>query len=110
MTAQPVHDCDPEDPVKILRALPAMYRKPFLAEYDLAIADARHPERYRELRHLLRLWRLRAVAYSAPGYEARLCAAQESVRTGRSGGTPVEEIVPDWEERVTAAERRQEDA
>jgi hypothetical protein len=32
-------------------------------------------------------------------------AVEESVRTGRRG-TPIEEIVPDWDERVAAAGRR----
>jgi Family of unknown function (DUF6247) len=99
MTAQPVDDYDPDDPVEILRALPARFHEQFLAEYDLAVAGARRPEQYRELHHLLRLWRLRAVAYSDPGYETRLQAVQEprapagaaglrsksSFRTGRRG-------------------------
>jgi Family of unknown function (DUF6247) len=108
MTAQPVHDCDPDDPVEILQVLPAGYHEQFLADYDLAVADARRPEQYRELHHLLRLWRLRAVAYSDPGYEDRLRATQESARARRRDSTPIEEIVPDWEERVTAAQRHQE--
>jgi hypothetical protein len=59
------------------------------------------------LHHLLRLWRLSAAAYSDPGYDydARRQAVEESVRTGRRG-TPIEEIVPDWHERVAAAGRR----
>jgi hypothetical protein len=69
-------------------------------------AVSRRPEHYHELHHLLRLWRLRAAAYSDPGYEARLQAVQDAVRTGRREGTPVEEIVPDWAERVAAAQRR----
>jgi hypothetical protein len=106
MTAQPVDDYDPDDPVEILRALPARFHEQFLAEYDLAVASARRPEQYRELHHLLRLWRLRAVAYSDPGYEARLQAVRDGARAGRRDGTPIEELVPDWEERVAAAQRR----
>jgi hypothetical protein len=109
MTAQPAYDYDPDDPVEILRVLPAQYHEQFLAEYDAAAAGARRPEHYRELHHLLRLWRLSAVAFSDPGYEARLREAQESARTGRRG-TPIEEIVPDWNERVAAAERRRTNA
>jgi hypothetical protein len=105
MTAQPTYDYDPDDPVEILRVLPAQYHEQFLAEYEAAVAGARLPEHYRELHHLLRLWRLSAVAFSDPGYETRLGEAQESARTGRRG-TPIEEIVPDWNERVAAAERR----
>jgi Family of unknown function (DUF6247) len=105
MTAQPTDDYDPDDPVEILRVLPAAFHEQFLAEYDAAIAGARKPEQYRQLHRLLRLWRLSAVAFSDPGYEARRQAVEESVRTGRRG-TPIEEIVPDWAERVAAAGRR----
>jgi hypothetical protein len=106
VTAQSAHEYDPDDPVEILRGLPSQFHEQFLAEYDAAVANARRPEHYRELHHLLRLWRLRAVAYSDPGYEARLQAMREAVRTGRRDGTPIEEVVPDWDERVAAARRR----
>jgi Family of unknown function (DUF6247) len=105
MTAQEAYDYDPDDPVEILRVLPSQYHEQFLAEYDAAVAGARRPEHYRELHHLLRLWRLRAVAYSDPGFDNRLRAAQDAARNG-TPGTPIEEIVPDWNERVAAAERR----
>jgi len=95
-TAQSVDDYDPDDPVEILRVLPGGFHEQFLAEYDAAVAGARRPEQYRELHHLLRLWRLRAEAYSDPGYAGRLAAMQEAVRSGRRDGTPTEEIVPDW--------------
>jgi hypothetical protein len=106
MTARPVDGYDPDDPVEVLRVLPTPYRGQFLAEYDAAVAGARRPEQYRELHHLLRLWRLRAVAYSDPGYETRLQAMQEAARTGRREGTPIEQIVPDWDEKIAAAQRR----
>ena len=106
MTAQSAHEYDPDDPVEILHVLPGRFHEQFLAEYDAAVADARRPEHYRELHHLLRLWRLRADAYSDPGYEARLQAMQDAVRTGRREGTPIEDVVPDWAERVAAARRR----
>ena len=105
MTAQPADDYDPDDPVEILRALPARFHEQFLAEYEAAVAYARRPEEYRQLHRLLRLWRLSAATFSDPGYEARRQAVEESVRTGRRG-TPIEEIVPDWDERVAAAGRR----
>jgi hypothetical protein len=106
MTGQPGDYCDADDPVEILGVLPARFHGQFLAEYDLAVAAARQPERYRELHHVLRLWRLRAVAYSDPGYEAGLQAAQDAARAGRRDGIPIEEIVPDWDERVAAARLR----
>jgi hypothetical protein len=52
--------------------------------------------RYRALHHLLGLWRLRAAAYSDPGFAARLEAVQDAVRTGRREGRPIEEVVPGW--------------
>jgi len=51
------------------------------------------------------LWRLRAAAYSDPGYEARLQSVPDAVRTGRREGTPIEEVVPDWADRIAAAQR-----
>jgi Family of unknown function (DUF6247) len=106
MTAQLVHDDDPDDPVEILRVLPIKFHQRFLAEYAAAVASARRPERYRELHHLLRLWRLRAAAYSDPGFEVRLAAAQDAARTGRPSGTPVPDAAPDWDEKLAAAKRR----
>jgi Family of unknown function (DUF6247) len=105
MTAQQVHDYDPDDPVEILRVLPDRYHEQFLAEYDAVAQVVRRPERYHELHRLLRLWRLRAITYSDPGFEANLRAAQDAEREGRRAGTPIEELVPDWEERVAAAKR-----
>ena len=102
MAAEPVDGFDPDDPVQTIRVLPARYHGQFLAEYDEAAASARRPEHYQELRDLLRLWRLRAVAYSDPDFEAGL----EAARSGASEGTPVEDIVPGWAEKVTAARRR----
>jgi Family of unknown function (DUF6247) len=106
VTAQSAYEYDPDDPVEILRVLPGRFHKQFLAEYDAAVTDARRPEHYHELHHLLRLWRLRAAACSDPGYDARLQAMQDAVRTGRRDGTPIEDVVPDWAERVAAARRR----
>lgn len=106
MTAQSAYEYDPDDPVEILRILPSRFHLQFLAGYEAAVARARRPEHYRELHHLLRLWRLRAAAYSDPGFEARWQAMQEAARTGRREGTPIEEIVPDWDEKVAAARRR----
>jgi hypothetical protein len=77
----------------------------FLAEYDAVVASARRPDQDRQLHQLLRLWRLSAIAFSDPDYEARRRAVEESVRMGRQG-TPIEEIVPDWAERVAAAGRQ----
>jgi hypothetical protein len=94
-----------DDPVEILRTLPVGFHEQFLAEYDAAVTGARRPELYGELRRLLRLWRLRAATYSDPGYESSLQAVREAVAAGRRDGTPIEEVVPDWDERVAAARR-----
>lgn len=94
MSAQPVHEPDPDDPVEILRVLPARFRHQFLAEYYEAAAEAaRQVDGYRQLHGLLRRWRLSAAAFSAPGFEDRL----QAVRTGSSeGSVPIEDIVPGW--------------
>lgn len=100
MTAQPSQDYDPDDPVEILRVLPGRFREQFLAEYETAVEAARRVEQYRQLHELLRLWRLRAIAFSGPGYEARLEAVRDAVRAGSTqGSAPAEEVVPGWAER-----------
>jgi hypothetical protein len=101
MSAQPVQEYDPDDPVEILRVLPEQFHEQFLAEYGAAVDGAHRVEGYRVLHDLLRLWRLRAVAHSAPGFEARLERVRESVRTGSlEGWVPIEDIVPDWSDRL----------
>jgi hypothetical protein len=100
MTAQLADDFDPDDPVEILRVLPGRFHGQFLAEYDATVAVARRPEQYRELHRLLRLWRLRAVAYADPGFAGRLAAVQDAVAAGQQAGTPIGEVVPDWDKRV----------
>jgi hypothetical protein len=100
MTVQPFDDVGEDDPVEILRALPTRYHGQFLADYDAAVAGARRPEQYRRLRYVLRLWRLRAAAYSDPEFDARLEA------TGSGNSTPIEKIVPDWDIRLAEARQR----
>jgi hypothetical protein len=108
MSAQPVAEHDPDDPVEILRVLPEKYHEQFQREYEAAVEAARQMRGYRALHELLRLWRLRAITYSDPGYDARLAAVQEAVRTGnREGSVPIEDVVPDWAERLEAHRRQQ---
>jgi len=78
MTAHPLHEDNPDDPVEILRILPEEYHAQFLGDYEDAVRRARRPEQFRALHELLRLWRLRAAAYSSAGYGDRLAAARES--------------------------------
>jgi Family of unknown function (DUF6247) len=78
MSAQPIQDYGPDDPVEILRILPERFHGQFRSEYETAAVAARRPEGYRALYELLRLWRLTAAAYSAPGFEGRLAAVREA--------------------------------
>jgi hypothetical protein len=83
MSAEPVHEADPDDPVAILRVLPARLHDQFLREYYAAAAlAARQVGGYRQLHDVLRLWRLTAVSQSDPGFADRLAAVREAVRDG----------------------------
>jgi hypothetical protein len=93
MTAHPVDVSGPDDPVEILRVLPEEHHAQFLAEYATAVDGARRPEQFRRLHELLRLWRLRAVAYSRSGYQARLAGAREG---HAADFTPAEQVIPGW--------------
>lgn len=96
MTAQAAQDVpDPDDPVVILELLPERFHEQFRAEYAAAVEDARRPEGYRALHDLLRLWRLRAVAYSDPGYEERRAAAA----TPQVGDVSLEQLLSEHRRR-----------
>ncbi len=105
MAAEPLpefdpYGYDPDDPVEILRVLPAQYHQYFLTEYREALASARDVEQYRELHKLLRLWRLRALAYSDPAYEEGLRAVTDSLRTGSlEGWASLEDVIASRGER-----------
>ena len=86
MTAHPVDDHDPDDPVEILGVLPEGYHSQFLAEYTAAVEGALRPEQFRQLQELLRMWRLRAVAS----------------RGGAAGAVRAEQVIPDWPGRGSA--------
>jgi hypothetical protein len=93
VTAHPAYARDPDDPVEILDALPEEYHGQFRAEYAAAVDSARRPEQFRELHAMLRLWRLRAVAYSDPGYDRRVGAAQDA---RPADSAPAERVIPGW--------------
>ncbi|HEY6276012.1 MAG TPA: DUF6247 family protein [Streptosporangiaceae bacterium] len=96
MTAHAVYDTDPYDPVEILRVLPQEHHAQFRAEYAAAVRNAQRPEEFRQLHELLRLWRLRAVAYASPGYAYRL----EQTRAGRAEDfVPAGELIPGWRDQ-----------
>ena len=99
MSAQPVQEHDPDDPVEILRLLPERFHEQFLSES--AAEAARRPEGDQALHAMLRLWRLTAFGYSEPGFEGRLGSLREAVRAGSlDGSVPIEDIVPDWSGRL----------
>jgi Family of unknown function (DUF6247) len=103
MVAQPTHELDPDDPVEILRVLPARFHDQFLREYYGAAAGAaRQVGGYRQLHDVLRLWRLTAVAQSNPGFAGRLATVQEAVRSGSlEQSVPIEDAVPGWPDAST---------
>jgi Ser/Thr protein kinase RdoA (MazF antagonist) len=91
---------DDYDPVEILRVLPEQYQAQFRAEYGTAATAAQRPEGYGQLHRMLRRWRLRALAYSDPTYEAR----KEAARRGTGTWISAQDAVPGWEEMLRAAE------
>jgi hypothetical protein len=102
MSAQPQDIRDPDDPVEILAVLPKRCHAQFRAEYLAAAQAAQRPEGYGELHTLLRQWRLRALAYSDPGYEVR----KEAARTGAGTWVPAREVIAGWDELVAASQHR----
>lgn len=89
MSAMPAEpDPGPLDPVRILRSLPQAERDTFLAAYRRAVSAADDPDGFSGLLRLLRLWSMRAVAVTAPGYaEARTAA-----RGPLTGGMPLDSV------------------
>jgi hypothetical protein len=100
MTAQPMED--PSDPLVILRDLPERERDEFLRQYHRAVDAAHDPAGYEQLRRMLHVWSLAVVAADQPGYYEELAA----VRDGTAATVPVTEAIPDWAERVAAAQDR----
>jgi hypothetical protein len=100
VTAQPTEDRS--DPLVILRDLPEREHEEFLRQYHRAVDAARDPVGYQQLRRLLHLWSLTAVAARQPGYYEELTAA----RAGTATTVPVTEAIPDWAERAAAARDR----
>ena len=100
MTAQPTEDRS--DPLVILRDLPEREHEEFLRQYHQAVDAAHDPAGYQQLRRLLHVWSLTAVAARQPGYYEELTAA----RAGTATTVPVTEAIPDWAERAAAARDR----
>src|SRR3954463_4132625 len=99
MTAEflaPAGSRDPgDDPAVIFDLLPESHRSQFRAEYDQALEAARGLARFKRVRCLLRQWRLRAMAYSRPGYEE---AVQDALQ--ERADAFVRYAPPEWEMRV----------
>jgi hypothetical protein len=100
MSAGPVQVEDPNDPEVILRDLPERERGQFLRQYHEAVDAAHDPSGYRRLRQLLHAWRLTVIAASRVGYYEEL----EAVRSGTARTTPAQEAIPNWQERLAAAQ------
>ncbi|WP_328990771.1 DUF6247 family protein [Kribbella sp. NBC_01245] len=95
MTAEPLH-ASGDDPAEILRVLPAKWHEQFLSEYHSALDAAHEVWRFQQLREVLHLWRLRAVAYSNPTFEAAAHAARE----GREDEfVSADQVLPGWTDR-----------
>src|SRR5258708_29338910 len=96
MSAQAVHELDPDDPVEILRVLPVRFHDQFLREYYGAAAGAaRQVGGYRQLHDVLRLWRLTATPHSAPRFPGPLAAIPAAGPMGRLRGSgPLEDPHP----------------
>src|SRR6478736_2360631 len=100
VTAQPTEDA--ADPLVILRDLPEREHEEFIHQYHRAVDAAHNPAGYQQLRRLLHVWSLTAIAAQQPGNYEELAAA----RAGTAMTVPVIEAIPDWPERVAAARDR----
>lgn len=102
MPAELVRDENPTHPVVILRALPERERAEFLRQYRVAKGAARGPAGYRQLRHLLHVWRLVVIATRQPGYYEEL----DRIRVSVARTAPALEAIPGWQVRLAAARAR----
>ena len=100
VTARPTED--PADPLVILRDLPGREREEFLRQYYRAVDAAHDPAGYQQLRRLMHVWSLTAIAAGQPGYYEELAAA----RAGPATTVPVTDAIPNWAERAAAARNR----
>jgi Family of unknown function (DUF6247) len=96
VSAQPMEDS--ADPLVILRDLPEREREEFLHQYHRAVDAAHDPAGYQQLRRLLHVWSLTAIAAAQPGYYEELADA----RAGLVTTVPVTDAIPDWAERAAA--------
>ena len=91
MSAQSASEPGWDGPAEILALLPQRCHEQFLSEYRAALEAARDVRRWRLLADLLSHWRLRALAYSDPGFDAaaRDAPARRPDPCTRAGGLAV---------------------
>lgn len=78
MSAQPASEPGWDAPAEILALLPRRWHEQFLSEYHAALDAARDVRQWRYLAETLTRWRLRATAYSDPGFDAAAQAARDA--------------------------------
>lgn len=78
MSAEPASENGWDGPAEILGLLPQRWHEQFLSEYRAALEAARDVRQWRFLAELLTRWRLRAIAYSDPGFDAAAQAARDA--------------------------------
>lgn len=88
LPAEPQRE-DPLDPQRILSELPVPGRETFLGQYRRAVDAAHDPAGWKELHRLLRVWALRVVAISEPGFYE----AQAAARAGAGNGMFLEHAI-----------------
>ena len=100
MAAAPLPEVpeDREDPAVILRDLPERERDLFLGQYRESVEEAQDPAGYARLRKFLHDWSIRVIACNSPGYYERTDPDRV-----KEPGIPIEEVFPDWPERLAAA-------
>lgn len=75
--------------------LPEQWHQQFLSDYHGALDAAHEVWRYQQLKDVLHLWSLRAVAFSNPGFEDAAQAAREN----RADEFIPADQVPGWADR-----------
>jgi hypothetical protein len=95
----------PDERVNAARALVAYFSTPLDpggAPRRIARGEVADIAGYQQLRRLLHVWSLTAIAASHPGSYEELAA----VRAGAATTVAVTDAIPDWAERVAAARDR----
>jgi hypothetical protein len=78
VSAQSASEPGWDGPAEILALLPQRWHEQFLGECRAALEAAHDVRQWRYLAEMLTRWRLRAAAYSDPGFEAAAQAARDA--------------------------------